>query len=140
MSATTNPAPDFYTCDDQVEELVYTDPDEAIENHLDDVHSLAEAMLEPLKVYAYRRTPITDRRRAYLGEAVLEFLLEALDENSPEESTEPTEPMKAAARTFVDSLLELYNTWACEKVGEETVDAAAWVAQHRPDWLAEPGR
>lgn len=125
--------PVFFSCDPDQEHLRHTEPDEAIEAHLDDL----EAMPETVTVHGFARMPVKKERTERLAADHLELLLETLDEElgDPEFRTKPTEVMTAHARRFVTSVVEEYEVWACEKISEETVNSQQWAARYRPDWI-----
>lgn len=134
---------DVYSCDDGDEQLINTEPDEAVEDRLDSMLSakttdvladLRRDYGETVKVYGYKRMKL---RNDPNPERILEDLLERIDEEhgNPEEATEPTQAMKAAAETFAYVVRSEYVVWACERTHEATVNIEAWVRAYRPDWL-----
>jgi len=127
----------FYDCVEREERLTYSDPDSAIEAYLDDLDG---QIPESLTVYGFAPVSVEDEGRRRLADWALRSLLESLDDDAfgdPEEASKPTEAMRVVARAFVDAVLEEYKVWHCEKVGEFTIDAHAWVREHRPWWLRE---
>jgi len=120
---------------EEEEVLTNTDPDEAIEEILD-AYGPGELEDHEVTVIEYRpRGCVVD------AESILENALERLDEeygNPDGDYTKPTPAMTAAAEAFAKVLAAEYSVWACEPTGEKvTVNALAWVKEHRPDWLRE---
>jgi hypothetical protein len=113
--------PVFFTCDQDEERLTFTDPDEAIENYLDD---LDDPLPEEVTVYGFAPIQATRSVDAIAG-GHLEALLESLDE----EYGDPGD------RTYVAAVLAEYKPWACEQVSSEAVNVREWVKEHAPHWL-----
>lgn len=127
---------DLFSCDDESEELNDTDPDEAVEAHLDRrVEALESPPIASVTVYGYKRKKLDGPNEDLL----LEDVLERLDEEfgSPHEATEPTPAMVEAAEAFCSVIRAEYHVWQCEQVAKARVDVAKWVRRHRPDWLPE---
>lgn len=64
---------------------------------------------------------ISDKEKAFIAEDLLDRLLERLDEENSDpdgDNTEPTAPMKDAAKTFVEAVVSGYFVWACEPTGQ----------------------
>lgn len=126
---------DYFSCDPDEEILSERSIDDAVWQHLD----AAEVSIWPttLPVYGWRR-------KAYEFDAglILERALEDADEEhgNPDEATEPTPAMIAAARAFAEVMDREYQVWACERDKDpvETVNVAEWVTRERPDWLYNP--
>lgn len=116
--------------------LTYRDPNEAIEAYLDQV-DLPFVELGELTMYEYK--PM----KAALPScwSPLEIVLEALEEdygNPDGNGPEVTDAMKEAEQEFLRAILEEYQPWMCEQTGKSvTVNALAWVREHRPDWLED---
>ena len=126
----------FWDCDEGRERLIHTEPYEAIEYHLDDMHPVSvEDMPDEIKVYGFApmKVAIEDWK-----ESVLDGLLERLDENhgNPDDYTEPTDAMLKAEAVFLSSVLSEYVVWNCELCEEKTIVVRDWIQEHRPDWLA----
>lgn len=128
---------DFYSCQADAEELFETDPDEAIEAHLDNVVDF-RPLPEEITIYGWKKVALEPRRDC-LVDLAIEPVLERLDEDygDPEEATEPTEAMLAATRAFIDAVLADYKVWRCEPCGQQTVAVLPWVREHRLDWLED---
>jgi hypothetical protein len=117
---------EFWGAEDQ-ERLTHDDMDEAIEEMLDG----AEPMPETITICRY--TPM----KVVMPDA-LEWVLETLDDeygDPDDDYTTPTDVMKEAAQKFLDVIEREYHTWACDMVEKREVDVAAWVKEHRPNWL-----
>lgn len=120
------------------EQLTCTDPDEAIEEILDGYFELENLGDHEIEVIEYRaRECVPD------AESILEYALERLDEvygDPGGDYTKPTPAMTAAAEAFAKALAAEYHVWRCEPTGQRiTVNALAWVREHRPDWLGPAG-
>jgi hypothetical protein len=125
---------DAFDCDPHAETLHGSDPDDAVERHLDD---LWPKVPETLTVTAFRRRVI--HTRDLNPDRVIEDLLEQLDEEygDPDEGTDPSEAMRLAATALCDVIRRNYRVWACEPVATAKVNVQAWVRENRPDWLTE---
>lgn len=129
---------EVYHCDDGAERLDSMDPHDAVEAELDsryDQDNPTAALTGTLTVYAFKRGAISPRNLD--ADRLLEDVLERLDEEygDPDEASEPTDAMQAAAVTFLATIRAEYRVWNCERVAEATVDVAAWAKSERPDWL-----
>jgi hypothetical protein len=115
------------------ERYTHTDPDDAIEEILDEASGPPADYGEVVVVEV---APVNVALYAY---SVLDPLLNDLDEEygDPEgEPTEPTKAMKQAAAAFVRAVVADYKVWLCEPTGNEVrVNALDWVRVHRPHWL-----
>jgi len=135
------PDADYYDVDDGAEVLQHTDPDEAIEYHLDGLDPVLDADLfaAPLRVYAFKTETIAQQLIEQLPGVVLERLLEDLDEDygRPEELTAATPKMELAARAFIDTIVREYKVWRCECIGYTEVNVGEWIAKNKPEWLSE---
>jgi len=130
---TTNREPKFWGINGP-ERLSATDPDEAIEEYLDDI-SPEEDTPKTITVYGYVPMQATLDPTRYL-----ENILEALDEeygDADGDGTTPTDNMKLAMQICCDAILKEYRSWACEQVCSQKIDVQAWIKEHRPDWLGE---
>lgn len=117
--------------DPEAELLSCTDPDEAIENIVDNMLP-SEMEGAQITVVAFRCRQVT------WFPHVLETVLEQLDdEYGGEEGTKPTEAMKAAETAFIEVMRREYKPWLCEPVPgtEITVNALEWVREHMPEWF-----
>lgn len=73
----------------------------------------------PVEILVFRKMKVTGVDRLALH--VIEQLLEDLDEDygdPGDNSTEPTEGMKAAAKAFVEAVVKEYKVWTCVPTGE----------------------
>ena len=136
----------FWSCDDACESLYHGDREDAIEEWLDKFlepnmtpEQVLAALPEELEVYGYARMkpPTPDGVLDPDPDGVLERVLEDLDEvyGDPDAATKPTPAMKAAAQTFVDSIMAEYVSWACYCVHSEMVNVPAWIRENEPEWL-----
>ena len=119
---------------DGEERLSYEDKDEAIERILEDMIGM-----DDFEICGYARMKKPDV--TLFAASLLEDSIESLDSNyklgSPDDPTDSTDNMKAAALIFATVLLEEYEPWACEVVVRQTIDVASWIKDNRPDWLEE---
>jgi hypothetical protein len=130
----------YWSCDDAAEQLYHDDPDDAVEEFIDDFldpkmtpAEVLEAIPAEIDVYGYARM-----KPSISEETSLEHLLEVLDEeygDPDDSSTEPTPAMLAAEKQFHEAVLREYESWACKKVCTKTVDSKEWIQKNRPDWL-----
>jgi hypothetical protein len=134
---------DFYDCRES-EELSHTDPDDAIQDYLDDLlepgltREQARARLPgTLTVTALRRRTVSESNKQYFADTALDDTLERLDdEYGGEAITHATPRMKAAARAFSDAIAAEYTPWQCERVAEREIDVQQWLAEN-PDFLED---
>ena len=124
----------LFTCERDAETLEHSDPDDAVESYLD---QCGDPLPEKVTVYGYARL-VMEPGEPDPGR-VLERVLEELDEEygDPDDATDATPAMLAAAREFCEAIRREYPVWRCEKVEQTEVDVATWVEGHRPDWLGE---
>jgi hypothetical protein len=114
------------------EYLSIEDKDEAIEKIIDDLSLLVPSEIE---VVGYKRVKIKVDIESS-AENLLSNLIENLDEDyGGEDGTDITEEMSEYAIEFVKKILSIYPVWSCEEGCRETIDAKAWVEQHRKDWI-----
>lgn len=132
------PEPSFYSCTDDVVQLTDTDPDEAIEHFLDEIHP---ELPETVTVYGWKRAKINPS--VSLPQNVLERVLEDLDEQygDPDgDNTDFTESMEAAAQAFVDAVVVEYQltSWPHEidKDFKMEVNTREWMRENAPEWFA----
>jgi hypothetical protein len=124
---------DFWDCDAGCERLSWTTITEAVEAWADDQHPTP--LPETVTVYGFARLEAGPDYADGVARRALETVMEALDEDfgDPDEATEPTDAMRAAARQFVDAVISEYAVWRCDEVTSVTVR----VADHVPaDWMA----
>jgi hypothetical protein len=108
--------------------------DEAVGEMLDGYDPPLPAQIE---VCGYDPMDVTKDIEHY---PILQIMLEHLDEeygnpDGPDDTSTPA--MVEAERAFREVIKREYRPWGCQVVCRRTVDVAAWVAEHRPDWLAE---
>lgn len=123
---------DYYDCDGDREILSNTDVDEAVADFLD--RNEPKLWPDAVEVYGWSRM-----KYEFDADRILERALEDADEEhgNPDESTEPTPAMIAAARAFCEAMDREYTVWACERDSAPvaTVMIADWVRKERPDWI-----
>jgi hypothetical protein len=148
------PEGDFYSCYGDAESLTWTEPEEALESHLDDLlepkMSVAEVVTalraHPVTVYAYKPTTISDKQI----EAWAESLTESLGEMFSEEHGDPEEgcgggfPADADAtmREAVTKIVRASHIWTCSVSGSVTLtpdQVEELMREYQPDWFKEPG-
>ena len=136
MSADEKPV--FWDCADG-EELHHTDPDDAIECHLNNWFPRVPETVT-LTGYTHDVVPI-DAVDHLLGSdgGPLRAVLDALQEpfGNPEEPIDATPAMLEAERAFVAAVLKAFVPWACHEVCSEDVDVVAWLREHDPERLAD---
>ena len=120
--------------------LTHEDRDECIEAYLDSTHP--EPFPDTVTVVSYQRMTVSLSDTWVEGMA--EDWIERLDEDYGGDGHEQTpaamDAISFAAREFRDAVVAAYVPWACESCGEEVVDAKAWVAENRPEWLVDSER
>jgi hypothetical protein len=130
--------PVFWDCADG-EELHHTDPDDAIECHLNNWFPRVPETVT-LTGYTHDVVPI-DAVDHLLGEegGPLRAVLDALQEpfGNPEEPIDATPAMLEAERAFVAAVLKEFQPWACHEVCSEEVDVVEWLREHDPERLAD---
>ena len=95
--------------------------DDACEKAGESFDVIADRIEWPIKINVFRRKVISDKEKAFIAEDLLDRLLERLDEENSDpdgDNTEPTAPMKDAAKTFVEAVVSGYFVWACEPTGQ----------------------
>ncbi len=146
--------PTFWTCDDSAEYLDHSDQEAVIEEFLDNFFEMREPtskglarMPEKVTVYGYSRRKLDDDEPALDPNAIIERILEDLDEEygSPAGDHELlSETDMAVIKERVDSLIAevraRYYPFACEQTHEVEVDTKAWIKEHREDWLEDAAR
>lgn len=141
----------LWTCDDAPEGLSHSDPDECIEDYLDNYcdppkwidgkwtplprEEQVKRLPERITVYGYKRAPLV-ADHILDPDTILERIYEALDEehNGGEEPTEPTTRVQEAAAALCAVIREEYVPWNCERVATREIVVAEWLAQH-PDFF-----
>jgi len=119
---------DFWDIEDENMEVLsgYTDLDEAIEGIIED---WGDEPRKTLELCGYVRRVLDE---TWWAEGILEDIIERLDdEYGGEDSTEITEEMKKAAKSFVRKMTSLYTPRQHEIVERKTIDVAAWVKENR---------
>jgi len=116
-------------------ECLHNDPDEAIEEYLDDCDTSDFAAIT-LDVWEYKRV------KAILDpNEVLEDVLRKLDEDFSMSSLEyfcATPNMKIAAQAFCILILAEYVPCDYRHTGKvDKINALDWVHKNRPDWLKQ---
>ena len=139
----------LWSCDDAEDGLQAASPDEAIEDFLEDYynHALGPVVVFPPTLTLQGYVRMKPKARTLASRPGSNFgpvagLLDALDEEygDPDgNETKPTASMMEAERVFIEAVLTEYTVWQCEGVYTEEVDATAWLAEHRPQWL-DPDR
>jgi len=119
------------------EELHCSDPDECVEQFLDNAwdpkltpQANLAALPETIEVCGFVPEVITDA--SSYAETVLERLLEDLDENygSPDEYSKPTEAMKKTAQMFCSAIVAEYEVWRCKQITKEVVNVREWITKN----------
>ena len=130
---------EFWDCDDGAELLNYQDIDEALESHLDSEVFEAQQDGDPLPseviVYGYAPMKIAAPTEKDADNFLRDFLEGHHEDYQGEDGIEPTDAMTQAAFAFLKVLHAEWVPWMCEVVETKTVNVAAWIAEHRPDWL-----
>lgn len=132
----------LYSCDDDAESISSSDPEDAIDSALDRWLEPKVSVLEHLKsavgdtitVYAFKRMKLGKRPTS---EDILERVYEELDEEygDPDQASEPTPTVEAAAEALCALIRAEYVPWACECCGSAVVNVEAFVREKHPDWL-----
>jgi uncharacterized protein YqcC (DUF446 family) len=122
----------YWSCNEDEEMLTATDPDEAVREFVDDAVEL------PNKIEVFGFAPMAvdwDDE----GDTALTNMIERIDEEfgNPEEKTEITEGMKAAAKEFSDKISKLYHVFACEHISVDTIDMAEWLKENDPERIKD---
>jgi hypothetical protein len=133
------PEPSFYSCTDDVGgQLTDTDPNEAIENFLDNIHP---ELPETVTVYGWRRAPVNASNT--LAAQLVERVLEDLDEQygDPDgDNTEINDVMRDAGWACVDAIVAEYQrtSWPHEidKDFKMEVNTREWMKENAPEWFA----
>jgi len=117
------------------DERLESDAGEAITNALDswEIKDWPETIT--INKYA-RMVPSPKDLEGSLVESALEWLDDTFGE--PDVGyTKPTPAMLVAEKVFVAAILDEYEPWMCEQVGEETINVLEWVKANIPEWLPE---
>ena len=134
---------DYYNCCGNVENLTWTEPDDAIIQELLDGEE-PKNWPTTVKAEAWVRKTIDDELRGRLAEAVLEaccdHMMHTEEMGDPDDGVRPTEAMIDAAQTFSQDALDKYVPWACERAPELDVEMPTheFVREHCKHWLDEP--
>jgi hypothetical protein len=129
----------FFTCSDCEDHLIYTEPDEAIENFLEglfepDSHGI-EGLPKTITLYGFEPMKVIPSRCN-----PLECLLDDLDEeygNPDGDRPAASSKMKDAEKAFIEAVVAEYRPWAHERTWECEVDVEAWVWDNMPEWIDE---
>jgi hypothetical protein len=152
--------PTFWSCDDDVEELVHTEMEEAIECHLDNLWPLShefgygndaeriEAFLKALPlsltVYGFTRAVVPSNAREVDPDSIIERIMEDLEDSEfgggDSEWEERTTPegvaaILAAATALSAAVIANYVPWSCERTLKVEIDPIAWIKANNPEWL-----
>lgn len=117
--------------------LRYTEFSEAADELIDFVlYTDKSGLPETVEVSKYRRERLhTDGLEEHFVESVTEMLHENYgDHDSYQDPEEPSDRLKAAARTFVRTLVQEYQPWSMTKVETTVVNVREWV---RDNWSQE---
>ncbi|KKN17976.1 hypothetical protein LCGC14_0960340 [marine sediment metagenome] len=121
----------FWSCKDSDEYLHHTTKEEAIEDCLDGIDVLDGTVT----VYGYARMIVSKPGISDADDLLDEFLCGNWEEYISEDGPDITDRMQDAALTFLAVVHEEFIPWSCEVVTTEEVDVAAWITDHRPDWI-----
>jgi hypothetical protein len=147
----------FYGCNEDAETLTHTTPEEAIEDHLDlfwppkrlvgdpDADQRAgflAALPETIEVMTFEPMKVTDSHID--EETLLQYVFERLEEDElgdPDgrefaDAFDDWKLVQERAKEFVELVRAKFKPWACEEVARETINVKAWIAEHKPEWLA----
>ena len=125
----------FWDCDDGAEILYHDTKDEVLEAYLDSVDR--DKWERVITVYGYARMIVPEPDDSDAASVAEETLDCRWEDFIGEDGSDVTDRMKEAALTFLKVLHEEFVPWACEVVTSEEVDVAAWIKEHRPDWLEQ---
>ena len=120
---------ELWTCEKGAETFHCRSVQSAVVDFADQVGELPETVT--VYGYASKVIEVTD----WYAERALENLLESLDEEywSPDDGTEPTPAMEAAAKAFVAAVVAEYRVWQCDLVETLEVRVADYVrAEAKP--------
>ena len=124
------------------EALIYTEPNELIENILDSYYPGPIPRTIIIQGFAPREMPRTiDLRDRVLEDLFLQFK-ELYELGNPDGDSDcpQSDALFAKLDAFIDQLKSEYRVYAHVPVGlAETVDCVTWVKEHRPDWQVEWG-
>lgn len=123
----------FWDCDREREQLMFGDIGEAVYYWADGAE---QPLPETVTVYGWAQMELPAPKNH--AEMVLDEILLSLDEEygNPEEETEQTDAMKAAALAFVNAIYAEYPVWMCEHITSRVVKVADHVP---PEWLTTQG-
>jgi len=113
-----NKADKIYYAIGDPEHMVATDIDGAIEEWLEDVAILEEAVAADVVIKRYKPIQLTPDHNIF--NRAFEDLMQTLDEEfgDPEgDGIKITDGMKQAMNTFAEVIITEYPVWACEEIG-----------------------
>lgn len=115
----------YWDCNEDTEYLIYDDMNEAIHHYLEENGYLDEAEIE---VYGYTKQEVN---REKFKKAILEYAHDYLGENYDGEDGHET-PKEAIASVdfFVNSYLDNYTPWNCNRVKTVKVNIKEWKARN----------
>lgn len=122
----------FYSTTEDVENLQFTERDEALQDYVDQWGTAGERIQpgEQVMLYLWRRDKLPSNVGGYVD--CLELLLEAIDEEwgNPEEATEPNDAMRKAEKLFTVAVRAAYVPWRCSIHEQVKVDLHAWCEEN----------
>lgn len=131
---------ELWSIGDRQERLYHRQAADAVEEYLDGCDPAVWPAKLPLVGWARKRPSVEDLfpwgAKGFLGD-----VLERMDEQEygdPEDGTDATPEMLAAAERFCAEMHRLYWVWTCEVVYRTEIDVAQWVRDEHPQWLKEP--
>ena len=131
----------LFTWDEDGETIDFTSYGDAIGDYVDQ-HDLKEIYegVRTVTIYAYVRATVTEESRSNRASYALAHLLELLDDVyrvGDCDGTQATPQMRAAAKEFVDKVLETYEVFNCLELASRTFDVIEWLTAHEPERLKE---
>ena len=129
----------LWDCNEEKEQLSHLELDDAIEAAIEPwlergmtreqfLAQLDEALGPTINVHGFARSEMPTFER--LLDKLMDWLDIDLELGSPDGPDEPSEGLKAAARTFHEALLREYTPWSCEPVTTEEVNLREWIEKH----------
>jgi hypothetical protein len=142
------PPADYYTCDDP-EQLTHTEPEDAIERHLDKCAESGCDMLKvieehsPLTVECYMRSSISELDIKAKAESLAEQAHDdwADEYGGPDCNELDVAEVSMFAKAIAPHLDRLYRSgqvWNCERFGAVQLnrkEVEELMREHRPDWF-----
>ena len=114
-----------------VEEVIYENFDEAVEAILDSMDG--DPLPKQLKMVGYK---IDDVSGSDYDTYILDLVLWWLDaEHNIHSNSRRTDKMRDAAKTFIDTVLDEYESRKCHAVCEEVIDVREWLKVHHSKWV-----